>query len=409
MNSEQLFTLALGLQSPWFIKEIDLQHKDGEVGELHIYLDFERGALFSIDGHEPCKAYDSADRTWQHLNFFQHKCFLHARVPRVKTDSGKVQTVQVPWARPGSGFTLLFEAYAMLLIECEMPVSKAGQTMDVYPNRIWTVFNHWIKKAHDKDRVDDIQQIGFDETSTKKGHNYVTVAVDLDKRRVVFATPGKDSSTIASTANYLATKGVEPESIKQACIDMSPAFISGIMDSFPEASITFDKFHVFQVVNKAMDELRKAEAQQTAGLKKSKYLFLKNTANLTTIQNIQREQLMDLYPRLGEGYRLKTLFKEYWEMEDPDQAGAFLAYWCDLAMESKIQPFIEAAKTIKAHWSGIINYIKSRLNNGILEGINSKIQLAKKRARGYKNIENFINMIYFICGHLQFDYPQYSK
>lgn len=409
MNSEQLFALALGLQSPWHIKEIDLQHSEGMIGELHIYLDFERGALFQIEGQEPCKAYDSANRTWQHLNFFQHKCFLHARVPRVKTNSGKVQTVPVPWARPGSGFTLLFEAYAMLLIECEMPVSKAGQTMDVYPNRIWNVFNHWIKRAHNKDNVDDIKQIGFDETSTKKGHNYVTVAVDLDQRRVVFATPGKDSSTIASTADYLSSKGVGPENINQVCIDMSPAFISGIMDSFPEASITFDKFHVFQVVNKAMDELRKAEAKQTDDLKKSKFIFLKNTANLTTIQNIQREQLMDLYPRLGEGYRLKTLFKEYWEMEDPEQAGAFLAYWCDLASESKIQPFIEAAKTIKAHWSGIINYIKSRLNNGILEGINSKIQLAKKRARGYRNIENFINMIYYICGSLHFDYPQYSK
>jgi transposase len=409
MNSEQLFALALGLQSPWYIKEIDLQQSEGMVGELHIYLDFERGALFQIEGQEPCKAYDSTDRTWQHLNFFQHKCFLHARAPRVKTNSGKVRTVPVPWARPGSGFTLLFEAYAMLLIECEMPVSKAGQTMDVYPNRIWNVFNHWIKKAHSKDSVDDITQIGFDETSTKKGHNYVTVAVDLDQRRVVFATPGKDSSTIASTANYLSSKRVDLENIKQVCIDMSPAFISGIMDSFPEASITFDKFHVFQVVNKAMDELRKAEAKHTADLKKSKFIFLKNTANLTTIQNIQREQLMDLYPRLGEGYRLKTMFKEYWEMEEPEQAGAFLAYWCDLASESKIQPFMEAAKTIKAHWSGIINYLKSRLNNGILEGINSKIQLAKKRARGYRNIENFINMIYYICGHLHYDYPRYSK
>jgi transposase len=85
-----------------------------------------------------------------------------------------------------------------------------------------------------------------------------------------------------------------------------------------------------------------------------------------------------------------------------------LAYWCDIAYESKIQPFIKVANTIKTHWSGIVNYIKSRLNNGILEGINSKIQLAKKRARGYRNIENFINMIYYTCGRLHYDYPQYS-
>jgi hypothetical protein len=89
----------------------------------------------------------------------------------------------------------------------------------------------------------------------------------------------------------------------------------------------------------------------------------------------------------------------------PSALGGVVAYWCDLVEESGIQPFKQAAKTLLAHWSGIVNYAESRLNNGILEGINSKIQLAKKRARGYRNINNFINMIYFIAGTLKFDYP----
>ena len=116
---------------------------------------------------------------------------------------------------------------------------------------------------------------------------------------------------------------------------------------------------------------------------------------------------MEYYPKLGQGHRLKELFNDFWELKDKEEAESYLAFWCDLAEESKIQPYIRAANTIKAHWTGIVNYIESRINNGILEGINSKIQLAKKRARGYQNIRNFINMIYFICGKLKFDYPLY--
>ena len=409
MNSEQLFTLALGIQSPWFVREISMKPQTGLIGELHIYIDFKKGSLFQLEDGTSGVAYDTSERTWQHLNFFQHRCFLHARVPRIKDESGKPQTIQVPWARSGSGFTLLFEAYAMLLIECEMPVSKVGDVLGVYPNRIWNVFNHWITKAFSKNDIQGIEHVGFDETSTKKGHHYVTVAVDLDKRSVVFATPGKDSSTIKKTADYFKSKDVEPSEIKQLCMDMSPSFISGAMESFTNAAITFDKFHVIKEVNNAMDELRRIEAQQAKDLKGTKYTFLKNDNNLTKIQKAQREMLLDIYPRLGLGYRLKTMFSEFWDMEDPEEAGAFLAYWCDYAKESKIQPFIKVVNMIKAHWSGIINYIKSRLNNGILEGINSKIQLAKKRARGYRNIENFINMIYYTCGKLDYVYPQYSK
>ena len=295
-RSEQLFTLALGIQSPWYVREISMKPQTGIVGELHIYLDFKPGSLFQIEGLKARVAYDTAERTWQHLNFFQHKCFLHARVPRIKDDTGKPQTVPVPWARPGSGFTLLFEAYAMLLIECEMPVSKAGSVLGVYPNRIWGVFNHWVGKAHSNDDISGIKQVGFDETSTKKGHHYVTVAVDLDQRRVVFATPGKDASTIKTTAGYFGSKGVAPSEIKQLCMDMSPSFISGAMGAFPDAAITFDKFHVVKEVNNAMDELRRLEARQVADLKGTKYTFLKNDSNLTKIQRAQKDMLLDIYP-----------------------------------------------------------------------------------------------------------------
>ena len=401
-NSEQIFAIALGLEEPWHVEKIVFNK---EQSQLDIYLKFTRGFTFIMDDHQEYTAHDTSERTWQHLDFFQHKCYLHAKVPKVKQADGKIKTYPVPWARKGSGFTLLFEAFSMLLIENEMPVNKVAKVVKVYPNRLWNVFNYWISKAHKRDVIEDLDKIGFDETSVRKGHDYVTTMVDLNTRRVLFATEGKGADCIGKSIEYLDEKVVDIDAIEQVCIDMSPAFISGCIKYIPEAAITFDKFHVMKEVNKAMDELRKLERIGNDILKKHKYTFLKNKLSYK-IEN-ERDLLLEMFPKLGEGYRLKYLFKDFWDLKDKEEAESYLAFWCDIADDSGILPFQKAVRTIKAHWSGIINYIESRINNGILEGLNSKIQLAKKRARGYRNTKNFINMIYFTCGKLKFDYPLY--
>ena len=401
-NSNEIFTIALGLSAPWRIQEVRI---DKESHQLDIFIEFTRGHKFSMPDGQSYSAHDTSTRKWQHLNFFQHQCFIHCNVPRVKQKDGKIITQQVPWARKGSGFTLLFEAYSMLLIENEMPVNKAGKILQVYPNRIWNIFNYWISISHKEDKINNLEKVGFDETSVKKGHNYVTTMVDLETRRVLYVTEGKGADCIEKSVGYLKEKEVTIDTIKQVCIDMSPSFISGCVNHLPNAAITFDKFHVVKEVNKAMDELRKLERRGNEMLKGHKYTFLKN--KLTPKIQTEKDLLIEMYPKLGEGFRLKELFNDFWEMEDKEEAESYLAFWCDLAQESKIFPFQTVVKTIRSHWSGIINYIQSRINNGILEGINSKIQLAKKRARGYRNTYNFINMIYFIAGKLNFNYPLY--
>jgi len=142
-------------------------------------------------------------------------------------------------------------------------------------------------------------------------------------------------------------------------------------------------------------------------LKGHKYTFLKDYRKLTGDKKAQLNMLILMYPKLGEAYRLKVMFDEFWQIKDMQEAQGYLAFWCDMVEDSKIRPLIEFAKTIKAHWTGIVNYIKAKISTGVIEGINNKIQLAKRRARGYRNINNFINMIYLLCGKLKFDYPHY--
>jgi transposase len=161
-------------------------------------------------------------------------------------------------------------------------------------------------------------------------------------------------------------------------------------------------------MNTALDEVRKLERKGNELLKGHRYTFLKKYENLSNAKKSELDMLLPLYPKLGEAYRLRELFMDVFFITDVEEAKGYLWFWCDKAIEAGILPMTKFVHTIKAHWSGITNYFETKVTNGVLEGINSKIQLAKRRARGYRNINNFINMIYFISGKLKFDYPPYS-
>ena len=410
MDSKDIFALALNLSDPWKVTEMKLTKPEGlQRGRLDIYIEFGPGSQFVDDQRHLCSVYDSTERTWQHLNFFEHTCYLHARVPRIKQKDGKVKTVQVPWARQGSGFTLLFEAFAMLLIEYEMPINKVGSTIRVEPHRVWRVFNHWVEEGVKKDDLSTVTQVGIDDTSSKKGHNYVTVNVDLEKRRVIHVSEGRGTEAIADLAKVLKEKGGDPNAIEKVAIDMSPSYISGVQTYLTNAQVTFDRFHVVAKLSEAMNEVRKLESKGNQLLKGHKYTVLKNYNKLSNSKQDELDFLLMMYPRLGEAYRLKTMFNDFWDIKDEMEAISYLTFWCDMVNDTDIFPFKRFVKTLQAHWSGVINYIKSRINSGVMEGINNKIQLAKRRARGYRNIRNYINMIYFIAGKMKWDYPYYPS
>ena len=409
MNSVDIFTMALGLQSPWHVSKVEFLVGDDKNNELHLWLSYEAGFKFSTLDGKFSTAYDTIDKTWRHLNFFQHRCYLHASVPRVKSGEHQIHMVKVPWARENSGFTLLFEAYTMLLIEKEMPVSSVSCTIKETAPRIWRVFNHWIQKAFQSDDLSSIRKIGVDETSRKKGHKYITQFVDLDTRRTLFVTEGKDAKTFELFAQELQCKGGKVENIELVSMDMSVAFISGCLSTFTNAQIIFDKFHIVQYLYKALDEVRRIEHYNCNLLKGERYTLLHKSSKLSKEQIQKLDQILISYPTIGEAYGFRESFMDVFCIENPDDAKGYLTYWCDVVMDSGIQPFKKFVGIIKAHWYGITTYFDNKgISNGILEGINSKIQLAKRRARGYTNVDNFINMIYFIAGRLKVDYPHDS-
>ena len=379
MNENELFQAALGLLPPWLVDRCTFTV---ESGRLDLYLDFPRGSSFACPlCAAPAKAYDTESLTWRHLNFFQHQAFLHARTPRVECSRCGVHRIAVPWARANSGFTLLFEAFVLQLVQV-MPVLAAARLVGEHDTLVWRILHHYVDSARSKANHSSVTQVGIDETAARRGHDYVSLFVDLSERKVLFVAPGKDAATVAAFALDLQAHQGDPQAITEVSADMSPAFIKGVGDHLPNASLTFDKFHVVGLVNNAVDEVRRLERKLHPELSGTRYVWLKNPANLTANQE-QQIQTFDFTRRLlktTRAYQIRLVFQDLYDQPAED-AEYYLKRWYFWATHSRIQPIIDVAKTIRRHQVGILRWFTSGVNNGILEGINSLFQAAKAKAR----------------------------
>lgn len=398
-----LFEKALSLEKPWEIVDVKF---DDKLKILNIFLDFPKGSTFSCPKcGASVKSYDTTEKRWRHLNFFEHECHLVARVPRISCDKDGILTANLPWARPGSDFTLLFEALVLTLIR-EIPVKKLEKIIKVDDNKLWRILHTYVDEARLREDYSDVQQIGIDETAMRRGHDYVTLFVDTEERKTIFVAEGKDASTVDKFKSDLIEHNGLPENIEAASIDMSPAFIAGLESNFPEAQIIFDKYHIMKILNMAVDKIRKEELVHQAILRNSKYIWLKNRENLTTNERTylsKIESMPELNLKTFKALQMRENFQEIYKEKSQEEFENGLKRWYFWASHSRLKPMVDAAQTIKRHWNGILKWFERKINNGILEGLNSLIQATKSKARGYKTFKNFSTMIYLITGKLEFN------
>lgn len=405
MNPESLFAIALGITPPWEVEGIEFSKENKR---LDIKIGFTRGATFAcpVCG-AAAPAYDTKEKTWRHLNFFQYDAYLTARVPRVKCPNSGcgVKRVSVPWARPDSGFTLLFEALLMTLVR-EMPVKIAAALLGEHDTRIWRVIDHYVQSARAQVDNSGVRRVGMDETSARRGQDYVTLFFDMDQRRLLFGTEGKDHKTVKAFTEDLKAHNGSAENVTAASLDMSKAFIKGVREFLPNAEITFDQFHLIQHMNDALSKVRAEEAkifpEQMRG---SRYAFLKNPENLTEKQDEILTRLCNYRLKTARAYLLKLALQEVYFASTREEGEGKLKSWYNWAIRSQIDQVRKVARTVKYHWNGILAWFDSKLSNGFIEAINGLIQSAKRRARGYRSTKNLINMAYLIAGKLDFRLP----
>ena len=398
MRDIDLFQLALGLVPPWMVADAKF---DADKKRLDIEIDFKTGGRFACPdcGRADCPVHDTVKKTWRHLNFFQHQAFLHARIPRIDCPDHGVRLVAVPWARPGSGFTLLFEAFVMTLVK-GMPVAAAARLVGEHDTRLWRVIQHYVEDAVARMDLADLRRVAIDETAAKRGHNYISLFVDIDSRKVVYATEGKDADTVARFADHVDDHNSDASRIKEVCIDMSAAYVKGVEYNLTEAEITFDKFHAVKLVNDAVDQVRRAESRERPELKHSRYLWLKNERHLSVEQLTTLAELTRMHLKTARAYRLRLAFQEMYDAPSLDWGELIFDRWYGWAIRSRLEPMKKAARTLKQHRDGVLRWFDSKIANGLIEAINSLVQAAKAKARGYRSLRNLIAITYLIAGKI---------
>lgn len=404
VTDEQLFSSALGIEDPIFIENILF---DKNEKTLHIYLNFRRGSRFCCP---KCKTtelpvYDTIEKTWRHLNFFQHKCYIHLRTPRIKCPNCDIHQWIPPWCRPQSGFTLFFETNILKMAKY-MSISALSELVDEYDTRIWRIVHHWVEKAQDKRDFSSVRKIGIDETSSRKGHNYFSIFVDLESKKVLFATEGKDSKTVERFAKELSLHNAKKDQITDVAVDMSLAFMCGVRDNLSNAKITFDKFHVVKELNKVVNEVWRGEVGVNSVLKRSRYVWLKNPENLSEKQKEVFESVSKENTMTAKAYQLKLTFQDiYRNVRGRFVAKGLIDKWMGWAVRCRILPMKRFVRMLRSHYDGVLEYFDSGLTSGVMEGLNSRIQEVKRRAKGFRSTQNFLDMIYLVCGGLDLGLP----
>jgi transposase len=412
---EALFSSALGLQPPWVVEDVKL-----DVPRKRI--DFQvscSAALLScpVCGAASQPVHDRLQRSWRHLDFFQFEAWLHADVPRVACAAcGKTTQLGVPWARAGSGFTAAFEALALALCR-DLPVSQAAALLRCTDKQLWRRVEHYVTQARALEDFSGVEIVGIDETSLRRGQNYITVVHDLDLKRLLFATEGREHQTVVDFAADLRAHGGDPEQVRHVCQDMSAAFAKGVEMALPNAAISYDRFHVVAMAIEAMDQVRRAEMRDEPdavaaalgdgerktikglvwGMRKNPVGWSANQA--TAMHWLQRSTL-----KSARAWRLKMALREVYARarahNSAEQASADLQRWLSWARRSRLEPFKKLAATIKVRFDAVVRGMTDHRSNAFVEAMNGLLQQAKRAARGFRTSKNFIAIAYLRMSRL---------
>lgn len=396
MDHRELFTAALGLGADWEVSSFDFQSAKQEI---HIHLRYRRSdALPSCRecGKAGVHVHDYRPHRWRHLDFWQHTTYLHADVPRLRCPDGHTTVAPVPWARPGSGYTLLLEGLVMEMAK-GMPMAQVAAIVHLADKKLWRIVDHYVTRAVEAQDLGRLRRVGIDETSRRRGHQYITVFMDLDTRRVVYITKGKDGATVADFAAFLRRRGVAPTQITDVTCDMSQAFLAGVTQHLPMAKVTLDRFHVVKLVNDAVDEVRRRERCEQPCLAGAKYAVLKGPAALTAEDESLLREMSRRNLETARAHHLKLIFNDFFHQDGAIAARGFLKGWVAKAASSGISEMVRAAATIQKHWRLIANWTRTRISNGLLEGYNSLLQAMKSSARGYRSF-HYIRTIGYLIG-----------
>lgn len=400
------YGLLLGIKSPWGVSGVKL-----DLGGRRVEIGVEWGRGHEVPCPEcgkPCAIADHApERTWRHLDTMQFETLIRARVPRSRCPDHGVKTIGVPWAEPGSRFTLLFERFALDVILASRSLSQACELLKLDWDAVQRVMDRAVRRGLERRKLEGLAHVGIDEKSFGSGQSYISLLSDLDGSRVLEVMEGCDQQTAQSLWESLSPK--QRRGIEAVALDMAPAFIAASRAAVPEAELVHDKFHIAKHLNEAVDKVRRQEhkallAEGDETLKNTRQLWLFNPLNFSLEQAQDFERLKFSGLKVARAWAIKELFSKLWTYCYEASARKFFTKWFGWAARSKLKPVVKVARMLKKHLENILTYLRHPITNAVTEGLNSKIQSIKSNARGFRSFHNYRTRILFFCGKLSL-YP----
>ena len=333
----------------------------------------------------------------------QFETILIARVPRTNCLQCGVKTCEVPWAEPHGRFTLMFEAFAIRVLQAAASVEQARRLLKLNWTSLQRIMDRAVERGLFHRKLDDIKHVGMDEKSFGRGHDYVSVLTDIDGSRVLEVTPGHDEKSADELWKTLSNE--QKGGVEAVAMDMWQAFENSAGSNVPDAEIVHDRFHISKHLNEAVDKVRRKEHKALTKdgddtLKGTRQLWLFNPENLSDEQWAEFETLKDIELKTSRAWAIREQFRWFWEYRSAGNAKKFFALWYRWASRCQMEPVKKVARMLKRRLNNILTWFRHRISNGTAEGFNSRIQSLKSAARGFRNFDNYRIRILFYCGKL---------
>lgn len=398
-----LFQNLLELKAPWRVVAVELKAE-----ERSVEIEVEWPASAKVPCAEcgrACAVYDHAGvRWWRHLDTMNRTTRICSRVPRSDCPEHGVKTMAVPWASVRSHFTAEFERLTIDLLLLARSQSQAARHLELSWHQVHDLQTAAVERGLERRRVEDIERVGLDEKSFGRGHHYGTVLSDLDNRRVLEVVEHREQASAERALHALPP--AQLAKIKVVALDMWPAFMGAAAVTVPQADLVHDRFHVVKHLNDAVDVVRKQEHAELSDASRDwltgkKYLFLKNPADWKAEEKQCFQELRGKDLKVTKAWGVRENFQSFWLFTSKTAARAFFRQWLGKTKTCALRPITKVAAMLKNHLPGLLNYITHRVTNAVTEGFNSKIQMIKSCARGFRSFGNYRIAILFHCGKLE--------
>jgi len=401
MKDTEFFERALGLVEPWRVKEVAMD-VPGQRVEIIVECQCgttwanEQGSL-SVHGYE--------DRQWRHLDTMQFETIIRARVPRVRYPDGHTEMVAVPWAQARSRWTLVFEAFALRVLQNSRSLSRGGELLRLDWSSVQRILERAVERGLARRELDTVRHVGLDEKSFGRGQDYVSVLTDLNPEAPRVLEVVEDRDTVAAGQLLESLPPAQREAVEAVAIDLSAAYAAAVAAKLPRAVVVHDRFHLSKLLGEAVDKVRRAENKQLLAsgdqrLVGTRYLWLWHPDELSGKKLDAFEAVAYQKLRTARAYYHRIMFLEFWQQPGLPAAQSYFAQWYHEAQRSGLEPIKKAAATFKAHLPGLLQYFVHRITNAVTEAFNATIQSLKANARGFRNFEHYRIRILFFLGRL---------